>query len=53
MVAVRRDGSLAQYKPDLKEAKVWAGPPGPLRPVSVTWLSTYEFLVGYRCALHH
>ena len=48
MVAARRDGSLAQYKPDLKEAKSWAGPPGGLRPVSVTWLSTYEFLVGYR-----
>ena len=50
MVALMADGSLTQYKPDLKAAKTWAGPVSPdgLEPVSVTWLSTYEFLVGYR-----
>ena len=49
MVAVKKDGSLTQYKPDLKEAKSWAGPTkAGLVPVSIFWLSTYEFLVGYR-----
>merc|ERR1712032_462521 len=49
MVAVKKDGSLTQYKPDLKEAKSWPGPSkAGLLPVSIFWLSTYEFLVGYR-----
>ena len=39
----------SQYKPDLKEAKSWPGPgKAGLLPVSIFWLSTYEFLVGYR-----
>ena len=39
----------SQYKPDLKEAKSWPGPSkAGLLPVSIFWLSTYEFLVGYR-----
>ena len=51
LVAARQDGSLTQYKPDLKAAKTVPGPPpngaAALVPVSVHWVSTYEFLVGY------
>ncbi|XP_037083474.1 nuclear pore complex protein Nup214-like, partial [Pollicipes pollicipes] len=49
----RRDGRLTQHRPDLSEARAIAAPPPlPDAPttaaaVSVLWLSTYEFVVGY------
>ncbi len=48
LVAGRKDGSLTQYKPDLKEAKTYRPPPGlKLSAVSVLWVSTYQFAVAY------
>lgn len=56
LVVGRRDGALVQYKPDLSEARRIAAPPlpptntTPARCVSIVWLSTYEFVCGYRSA---
>ncbi len=44
----RKNGSLTQYKPDLKEAKTMQGPSPSLEAVSVLWISTYLFMVAYR-----
>ena len=51
----RRDGRLTQLRPDLSEARAIAAPPlpdqtAPPEAVSVSWLSTYEFMVGYVAA---
>jgi hypothetical protein len=52
LAAVRSDGSVTQFKPDLKEAKTYPGPPQlSLRPVSIFWASTYEFFVGYQACI--
>ena len=55
LVAGKWDGSLTQYKPDLKEAKrIPPPPPSPSPPaaalaaVAVVWVSTYQFAVAYR-----
>ena len=41
------NGSLTQYKPDLKEAKTISGPEGrKLIPISILWISTYQFIVA-------
>ena len=63
MVAGKKDGRLTQYKPDLKEAKTVAAPPGnPVSYLSVLWVSTYQFLVDRgeviiqglpHCAVHN
>ena len=45
----RNNGSLTQYKPDLKEAKTLSGPDGKnVCPVSILWLSTYQFIVAFK-----
>lgn len=44
----RLNGSLTQYKPDLKEAKTIPGPNQDFSAVSILWVSTYQFLVGYK-----
>ena len=42
-------GGLTQYKPDLKEAKTIAAPPGgAYNALSILWLSTYQFVVAFR-----
>jgi len=43
----RVNGNLTQYKPDLKEAKSISGPAKELSAISILWVSTYQFLVGY------
>ena len=44
----RLNGSLTQYKPDLKEAKTIAGPEGKsFSAISILWVSTYQFVVAY------
>lgn len=49
LVAGKRDGSLTQYKPDLKEAKTMPAPPGSsLCAVSIVWISTYQFAVALK-----
>ena len=51
LVAGRSDGRLTQFKPDLKEAKTVAPPPGSssgLTYLSVLWVSTYQFLVAFK-----
>ena len=49
LVAGKKDGRLTQYKPDLKEAKTVAAPPGnPVTYLSVLWVSTYQFLVAFK-----
>ena len=53
LVAGKEDGSLVQYKPDLKEAKRIAPPNAPepgkqLVASSILWVSTYQFLVLYK-----
>jgi len=57
LVVLKSNRDLVQYKPDLsvakypnlKEMKTIPGPAhDSLVPVSISWLSTYEFLVGLR-----
>ena len=49
LAGVRSDGSVTQFKPDLKEVKTYPGPAlATLRPVSIFWATTYEFFVGYK-----
>jgi hypothetical protein len=49
LIAGRANGSLTQYKPDLKEAKTIPGPQGKnLTAISILWISTYQFIVGYK-----
>lgn len=46
----KANGSLTQYKPDLKEAKTIAPPSvdnAKLSIVSILWVSTYQFLVVF------
>ena len=54
LVAGKSDGSLTQYKPDLKEAKTIPKPVDPtnseqlLSACSILWASTYQFLVLFK-----
>ena len=54
LVVGKTDGSLTQYKPDLKEAKKIPQPLNPSAPgepfiaSSILWVSTYQFLVLYK-----
>ena len=54
LVAGKSDGSLTQYKPDLKEAKNIPKPVDPtnseqrLSACSILWASTYQFLVLFK-----
>ena len=49
LVAGKADGTLTQYKPDLKEAKSIPAPPGAGHSVlSILWISTYQFLTAVR-----
>ena len=54
LVVGKQDGSLTQYKPDLKEAKKILAPVNPSEPgkplvaSSILWVSTYQFLVLYK-----
>ena len=52
LVAGKTNGTLTQYKPDLKEAKTVPAPPGfspaPPSAVSILWLSTYQFVVCFK-----
>ena len=49
LISGRLNGSLTQYKPDLKEAKTIAGPEGKnLSAISILWVSTYQFVVAYK-----
>ncbi|KAG8222906.1 hypothetical protein J437_LFUL003551, partial [Ladona fulva] len=49
------NGSLIQYKPDLKQVKAIPGPPpspgnesaGIVSPISILWLSSFQFAVVY------
>ena len=51
LVAGKRNGSLTQYKPDLKEAKTIPPPASSsLTAVSILWVSTYQFAVAFRDA---
>ena len=53
LVAGKANGTLTQYKPDLKEAKTIPAPSGengPLSAFSILWVSTYQFLVGFKDA---
>ena len=52
LVAGKKNGTLTQYKPDLKEAKTVPAPAGvgPLGAVSILWISTYQFLVAFENA---
>ena len=48
-MAGKRNGSLTQYKPDLKEAKRIPEPPGGgYSANSILWISTFQFLVAFQ-----
>ena len=49
LVAGKSDGTLTQYKPDLKEAKTIPPPPGAGHSIlSILWISTYQFLTAVK-----